>query len=222
MSKFASNTIKIIYFNVCAKAEHSKYMLAYKKVNFDCITPNDHFRMPWAEVKANGLVPFGQLPLLLDGDLSLAQTGAIDRYVAQKLGLYPNDDTEAAKVDEIYQAFCELDTINPIVNVYRDEQFAQKKEEFWAMAPPKLLRLAKMLGDAQFFCARTEPSMCDFMGLHILQNILRVESSWLDAQPTLLAYVARCQDLPNLKEYLKSCHVPVDIGTKPKLAPQSI
>ena len=85
------------------------------------------------------------------------------------------------------------------------------------MATPKIPRLVKMLGSAPFFCGRTEPSMCDFMGLHILQNMLRVDPSCLDAYPTFQAYVTRCQNLPNLKEYLKSCPVPVDIGTNPML-----
>ena len=197
-------------------------MLAYRNVAFHQAHPYEHFGKTWPQVKADGLVPFGQLPLLIDGDLTLAQTGAIDRYVAKKLGLYPADEIQASKVDEIYEAWCELDAINPIVNVYRADQFQQKKDEYWAMAAPKLQRLAKLLGDAQFFCDRAEPSMCDFIAMHILQNISRVDSSWLDAHPTLQSYLARCKDLPNLREYLRTCEVPVDIGTNPRLAKQTV
>jgi len=168
-------------------------------------------------------VPFGQLPLLVDGDFKLVQTAAIDRYLGKKLDLYPTDPVEAAKVDEIYEAWTELDSVNPIVNVYRDEQFAVKKKEFFEMASIKIARLAKIysLDDASFFCGRTQPSIADFKALHICQNIIRLEPTCLDAHPPLKSFVVCCQELPGLKEYLKSCDVPIDIGTNPMLGSQS-
>jgi len=42
MSNFVSG-IKIVYFRVCAKAEHAKYMLAFKGISFEEIHPKDYF-----------------------------------------------------------------------------------------------------------------------------------------------------------------------------------
>eukprot|EP00955_Chlamydomonas_euryale_P105705 365660-Chlamydomonas_euryale.AAC.9 len=43
---------------------------------------------------------FGQVPVLeVDGKM-LSQSGAMERYIAKKVGVYPADDWEAAKVEE--------------------------------------------------------------------------------------------------------------------------
>eukprot|EP00955_Chlamydomonas_euryale_P105710 365660-Chlamydomonas_euryale.AAC.14 len=43
---------------------------------------------------------FGQVPVLeVDGKM-LSQSGAMERYIAKKIGVYPTDDWEAAKVEE--------------------------------------------------------------------------------------------------------------------------
>ena len=110
MSKFAPNAVKIVYFKVCAKAEHAKFMLTYKNVPFEEIHPKDYFGKPWPEIKEEGLLPFNQLPLLVDDEVTLVQTGAIDRYIGRKLGLYPDDAKAAAKVDEIYEGIMHFES----------------------------------------------------------------------------------------------------------------
>lgn len=63
----------------------------------------------WGPLKES--TPWGQVPLLeVDGQM-LAQTGAINAYVARELGLSGADAFAAAKVDE----FC--DTVEECVNV---------------------------------------------------------------------------------------------------------
>ncbi len=45
--------------------------------------------------------PFGQLPVLEWGDLQIAQTFTIARYVAKKIGLAGKDAEEDARIDMI-------------------------------------------------------------------------------------------------------------------------
>lgn len=46
-------------------------------------------------------LPFGQLPLLVDGDIRLAQSNAILRYVADKAGLDGRDDPKYYALSEM-------------------------------------------------------------------------------------------------------------------------
>mmetsp|Transcript_15363 Transcript_15363/g.20363 ORF Transcript_15363/g.20363 Transcript_15363/m.20363 type:complete len:461 (+) Transcript_15363:89-1471(+) len=46
--------------------------------------------------------PFGELPLLIHGNVKLAQAGAINRYCARLGGLYPENPMEASRVDMIH------------------------------------------------------------------------------------------------------------------------
>ena len=53
------------------------------------------------------------------------------RYVAGLAKLVPDDPLEAARCDSVHEAAQELATaptnVNPIVNVFKGEQFEQKK-----------------------------------------------------------------------------------------------
>eukprot|EP00802_Teleaulax_amphioxeia_P022288 Tamp_22720.p1 GENE.Tamp_22720~~Tamp_22720.p1 ORF type:complete len:247 (-),score=75.01 Tamp_22720:312-1052(-) len=89
--------IKLTYFNIEGVAE--KVRLAFKigGVEFEDVRVN----FPdWAALKPK--TPFGQLPFMnIDDAEPVAQSGAMLRY-AGKLGkLYPEDMTQAIKVDEI-------------------------------------------------------------------------------------------------------------------------
>ena len=43
--------------------------------------------------------PFGQIPILKHGDLTIGQGGALNRYCARLSGLYPTDVQAAAQCD---------------------------------------------------------------------------------------------------------------------------
>ena len=54
----------------------------------------------WPALKPT--IPSGQLPLLYLGDGStISQSDAILRFVGQKVGLYPTDSLQRARVDEV-------------------------------------------------------------------------------------------------------------------------
>jgi glutathione S-transferase len=62
-------------------------------------------------------MPFGQAPAIeVDGKL-LAQSAAIDRYLATRAGLVPGDAFAAAKADEAY-AFCG-DVMQPLYDTFK-------------------------------------------------------------------------------------------------------
>jgi prostaglandin-H2 D-isomerase / glutathione transferase len=59
-------------------------------------------RREWAAVRDK--YPFQALPVLEVDGTQLAQSNAINRYVGKLAGLYPKDDWQAARVDELMDA----------------------------------------------------------------------------------------------------------------------
>lgn len=80
------------------KAEPARLAFAVKGVPFEDVTLT---RSSWETIKPT--TPWGQVPVLEVDGQQLAQSGAINSYVARELGLCPADPFGAAKVDE----FCD-------------------------------------------------------------------------------------------------------------------
>ena len=119
--------------------------------------------------------------------------GAIARYCASLVpGLVPSDPLERARCDMIFESAREFDTNNPIVNVYRGEQFEAKKAENWKWVPTKVANLAAQLENRRFFCGGSV-RFCDFMVYHALSNARTLEPTVLDAHPNLLRFMNRYQ-----------------------------
>ena len=67
------------------------------------------------------------------------------RYCAGLADLVPTDPIEAAQCDAVFEYSQDLATLNPIVNMFRGDVFAQKKEEYFSTFPKALERLEKLL-----------------------------------------------------------------------------
>lgn len=197
--------------------------LAYGGVPHTNELPQEYFGKGWRDAKADA--PYGQLPLLhvetADGASTvLAQTPAICRYVASLAGLIPEDPLAQARADECFMAAEELGTINPIVNVFTGDAFAEKRAAFFdSLLPGKLANIARRLGDGPFFCGENV-SHADFNMYHHLDNARSVEPSCLDAHPTLGQFLAAVEGIPSVRAYLDARPLAVDIGTKPMLVPR--
>jgi len=197
--------------------------LAYGGVPHTNELPQEYFGKGWRDAKADA--PYGQLPLLhvetADGASTvLAQTPAICRYVASLAGLIPEDPLAQARADECFMAAEELGTINPIVNVFTGDAFAEKRAAFFdSLLPGKLANIARRLGDGPFFCGENV-SHADFNMYHHLDNARSVEPSCLDAHPTLGQFLAAVEGIPAVRAYLDARPLAVDIGTKPMLVPR--
>ncbi len=216
--------LRLVYFSVRAKAEMTRLALAFGAVPYEDCSVVDYFGKPWKEAKPEA--PFGQLPLLVvDDQPPLAQSGAIMRYVCKNFvpKLVPEDAMKAARCDALFEASEELVTnptnVNPIVNVFRGEQFAEKRKEYFEGAPAKIERLARACV-GPFFLGE-EPAYCDLALFHVLDNTRTLEPTALDKHPKLQAFMERVAALPGIAEYLDQRPDVVGIGTAPSLQPKS-
>jgi glutathione S-transferase len=149
--------------------------------------------------------PFGQVPALEDGDLTLFESGAIVQYVAEKSGaLLPARGPERALV--IQWMFAALNTMElPIQNLaaidlfYASERWAKERRPGAVEAVrTRLAELAACLGPREHLIGR-------FSGADILMTtVLRIlrHTELLDEQPALVAYKERCEARPAFEKAL--------------------
>eukprot|EP01052_Picozoa_sp_SAG31_P001614 SAG31_NODE_55_length_29938_cov_9.154027_4_plen_110_part_00 len=108
------------------------------------------------------------------------------------------------------------------MNVFRGEQFEQKKATYFANAPTKIANLAKQheifSGEGPFFFG-AKPLYCDLSVYHVLENTLLLESTAIDGFPVLQTFMDAVKALPGVAEYLAERPQCVDIGVAPMLKP---
>ena len=198
--------LQLVYFEVRAKAEALRMCLAHGNIPYKEETVASYFGKPWSEAKKEA--PFGQLPLLVVDGKVLAQSGSQVRYVASLSNLIPADPFQQAFCDSVFEAAQELNSGNPIVNVFRGEQFLRKKEEYFIMFGPKLANIAQLLDSSTgpFFLGE-QPYYCDFAVYHQLDISRLLTPGCVDAYPKVSAFLVavevrtRCAALANRHLY---------------------
>ncbi|KAI8801329.1 glutathione S-transferase [Cladochytrium replicatum] len=100
-------TYIVHYFDLRARAEVTRLILTFAKADWKNKIIDDD----WWEMKDS--TPFGQIPLLEEIDdngktFFVAQSKAIERYLARKFKLLGADEHEAALIDSISESFVDL------------------------------------------------------------------------------------------------------------------
>uniref|UniRef100_A0A915PCD4 Glutathione S-transferase 1 n=1 Tax=Setaria digitata TaxID=48799 RepID=A0A915PCD4_9BILA len=89
-------TYKLTYFNYRGRAEVIRLLFAQANVSYEDVRIS---RKEWPALKSK--TPFGHVPILEVNGKVLAESHAIEKYLARKFGLLGADEWEAAKIDEI-------------------------------------------------------------------------------------------------------------------------
>ncbi|MEE4381162.1 MAG: glutathione S-transferase family protein [Pseudomonadales bacterium] len=145
------------------------------------------------------LHPFGQIPVLEDGELVLFESGAIVLHLAQRYdGLLPQ--APIARARAIMWMFTALNTIEPVV-LQREVAGHEESGEPWheARAPyleggirRRLVDLARHLGTRDWLEGTF--SAGDLLMVQVLRRLS--DSELLAEQPRLEAYVRRAEARP--------------------------
>nr|XP_054774140.1 S-crystallin SL11-like [Lytechinus pictus] len=116
---------KLVYFNVRARAEISRYLFAQAGVEYeDCRLNSEEFE---AMKKDASKLPLGQLPVLVvDGERVIPQSQAIARYLAKQFGMYGKNVNEETTVDVLTD--CVADIFTKMIKVSFEKDEATKKE----------------------------------------------------------------------------------------------
>ena len=159
IKKFKTDTkIRLIYFpEFRARTEAILLMCAYRNVAVEQLPPDMLFDVAWPASRK--YTPFSQLPVLVfDDGTGLAQSYAIQKFLARKFKLTPTDEFEESFADETAQAAEEFGKLNPICNDATGDDFKAQVKDFFEgneddgpNGNTKIANLSKSLGDRMYF-----------------------------------------------------------------------
>jgi glutathione S-transferase len=149
--------------------------------------------------------PWGQVPVMVEDDLTLFETGAIVLRIAERCeALCPADDAGRAKM--IQWLFAAQNSIEPHIQnltsldvFYADEEWAKlRKPGQEAFTRMKLASLARRLKDCEYLEDRFTAG--DLMMTTVLRNLRHTDI--VSGDPVLGPYVARCEARPAFQRAL--------------------
>lgn len=151
--------------------------------------PADHYR----------LQPWGQVPVLRDGDITLFESGAIMLHLAAKdARLLPTD--AQARADATAWVFAALNSVEPMMFELGNVDIFPKDEEWAKLRRPGLIdfirsrfgRLSDALGEKPYLLG--DFSIADIAMATVLRE--GVEAELVAEFPRLAAYLDRCTGRP--------------------------
>jgi len=189
---------KVTYFaGMEGRGEAIRLALAIGGIEFEDIGIN---HADWPTVKA--ATPFGTVPNLEWEGKVLGQSNAILRFVGKKAGLYPVDDWEAAKVDELLELA--EDIAGKIVATFGksgDEVLSARQKLSSEILPFYLARMDKIIASngGKFYVGKLTVADLKLTGLcrWISSGRLdHVPTDLLQAYPNVLANMAAVAENP--------------------------
>ncbi|KAJ3234342.1 hypothetical protein HDU78_005883 [Chytriomyces hyalinus] len=165
------------YFNVRAKAELVRLILAFTGVSWE-----NKMTSSWenwlAEKKET--TPFGQLPMLVEFEngvevFKLAQSHAMARYLGHKYGLIPSHPHHAALMDSVFESVTDLENFFSRMNYEKDEKIKATLKE--TLYTDKLVAFAKYNekilvknGNNGYFVGK-EATIADIYAFSVLERL---------------------------------------------------
>eukprot|EP01091_Cochliopodium_minus_P021196 TRINITY_DN95_c0_g2_i3.p1 TRINITY_DN95_c0_g2~~TRINITY_DN95_c0_g2_i3.p1 ORF type:complete len:157 (+),score=48.86 TRINITY_DN95_c0_g2_i3:30-473(+) len=114
--------LKLTYFDFTGRTEPIRLALFIGGIDFE----DERIDFPELQKRKPNL-PYGSLPVLtLENGEEIAQSKAILRYVGRLTKLYPQDNLQATKVDELFEA---LDDFSSKMGPILQEQDLEKKKQ---------------------------------------------------------------------------------------------
>lgn len=153
------------------------------------------------------LQPFGQVPVMQDGDLELFESGSMLLHISEKYNvLLPTNENARARART--WVFAGLSSIEPHISnlvsidlFYANEEWAKlRRPGALDMAKLKLTSLAKWM-EGREYLEDNQFTVGDLMMTTILRNLRHLDL--LEKEfPTLEAYKKRCEARPAFKRAL--------------------
>ena len=196
-----SPKVKLTYFNLRGRGEPARLLLAYGGIKFeDCrLTPAFQDPAEWQKLKPS--TPYGSLPLLDWDGTCIAQSMAVARFIARKVGLAGRNDLEAAQIDEIIDAINDL--LNASAKVFFSKDEAEKKKFATETIPAGLANIeARLVSRGGQFLVGNAFSWADLHVFDFCSNL--PDKSCLDKLPKIKSLTERVGQIPNIKCWVES------------------
>ncbi|KAH7957572.1 hypothetical protein HPB52_020318 [Rhipicephalus sanguineus] len=198
------------YWAIRGRAQAIRNLLAYVGVEYEdkryChgqgAVPS---RDEWLAVKYMLGLDFPNLPYLIDGEVRMSQSLAIQRYLGRKHGLVPKGEEVERRVDmlELQQI---MDVATQISTLCYDRDYNDDKRRKFLDDVAEILRQVEAyLIKYGPFAAGSRVTYVDFLLYEALEVIRMLgPKSFPTNYALLVKYCERVAALPGLKEYLAS------------------
>ncbi|XP_023345226.1 glutathione S-transferase isoform X2 [Eurytemora carolleeae] len=204
--------VKFTYFDLLGKGELIRLLLTKGGVDFE---DNRISFAEWGNMKPT--TTFGQLPMMTWDGLEMAQSHAIVRYVAKKVGLAGKTDEDFFQADMILEHTNDIWKDMPGLRFAAPDVKQAKAEEFLKTTFPKFLdgaeKMLKMRGGEWY--AGNQLTFADFAMYMVLffiswpeekgfQDVTGCDGRFklLDNYPLAKANFIKIQNIPEIKKYL--------------------
>ena len=195
-SKITTSSIQLVYFNIRARAEPARLLLAYAGMEYQDARVEQPWlnmanRKHWDSIKTE--LAFQQLPVLFWNGEQIAQSLAVTRFIAKQLGLAGKDNLEdviQARIDVLHET---------------DEKMKAVMSETYKTktVPNILLQLENrlVLRGGQFFVGNAL-SWADIQAFYFCSELDNHKQ--LDKSIHLSNLVMRVGQVPNIKCWIQS------------------
>ena len=196
--------IKLTYFNLRARAEPCRLLLAYSGTQYEDerLTPPWDDMAPWTALKPK--TPWGQIPMLSwDGEV-IAQSMACARFLAREFGLAGRNSMEMAQVDEIIDVIQDL--LNSWYSLYHAKDTAGQQAHMETTVTTAMGQLEKKLESrgGQFMVGNAF-SWADLHLFFYVNDMQLMTNKAVDAAfPKIKNLVERVGSIPNIKAWIAS------------------
>lgn len=190
------------YWGIRGLGQANRLLLAYSGVEFEDTQYSDPDKW-FKEDKLNIGLDFPNLPYLIDGEYSLTESTAIQRYIIQKWGepeLAGKNAQDNAKLEAFLSIFTEFS--GAVTGLFFNKDHATAKGPLFEKHKAKLEQLASFVGDKSFVLGYL--TLADFVvseGSVYIETIYPEESK---AFPFLKRVRENFNQVPKIAEYNKS------------------
>ncbi|CAH3155181.1 unnamed protein product [Porites lobata] len=210
---------KLYYFPGRGRAEMARWAFAVAKIDFEDVRLSVE---EWAEEKASGRSPLGQMPFLVtpEGKI-LGQSGAIMKYICKKGALSPSDSFDEALADMIHDGVNDLR--NDLAKGHFEKDEGKKKELmtkfFLTTLPERLGKFEAILksreeGKSFFFGDKLTYADISFVafvnGIKVSIDNQKAKGNptpdideLIGKYPLLVAYINRVLAVPEIKTWVE-------------------
>jgi len=203
-----NNSPVLIYFPIRGRAEPVRLLLEELGVEYK--EQIVRFR-DWQKFKAE--MPFGKIPVYTEGELGIADSHAIMRYLARKHGLYCTDEYQRIQCDVLEETL--KDAFDVFAQLIWDKEYESKRETFINdELIPSLTNLENYLGSIKRedeYWVGDSITIVDFFGWHYLDTIRAFADYLLEDYPRLSGIKQSFEKRPRIQEYLNSPRRPATI-----------
>jgi len=201
-SKMPSESYKLTYFNVRARAEPIRFIFAAAEVPYEDVRID---RAEWPKMKPS--FPWEKVPVLeVDGQV-LAESSAICRFLGRKFNLIGKNEFEAGKCDEYVDAMMDLRAHWRAYFWESDEnKKAELKKQFLETQVPNCLsKFEKILekSDGAFLLGK-DHTWADHHIAHTMAFYEEtVDPEVLKGYPNILKFKDAVFNIPQIKKWVE-------------------